>query len=61
MLNYCEYCCTDIIPRWERIIHYNCVSTCVKSTRRHEEMLRKKTGEDEKPYVPKKGDKIDYM
>lgn len=42
LLNYCEYCCTDIIPRWERIILYNCVSTCVRSTRRHEAMLRSK-------------------
>lgn len=36
--------------------------SCVKSTRRHEASLRKKAGEfEEKPYIPKKGDKIDYM
>lgn len=62
LLNYCDYCCTEIVPLWERIIHWNCQKTCIRSTRSHEKKLRDGLGDkEEKPYEPKEGDLIDFQ
>lgn len=62
LLNYCDYCCTEVIPLWERIIHWDCEKTCVRATRSHEKKLRDAlTNPEDKPYVPKEGDLIDFQ
>jgi len=50
------------LGRWERVLEWSCVKGCVQATRRKEKELRKEVDkEGQKSWVPREGDKIDFL
>jgi hypothetical protein len=42
LINYCADCCSTYVETWEKLIHYNCVKSCVSVSRNYEKELRDK-------------------
>lgn len=54
LINYCGDCCSTYIESWERILHYNCVKSCVSVGRNYEKELRDKSNKPAiKVWIPK--------